>query len=1055
MRTNRWTRSVFVCAALALPLLVEFPARARPPEVEQDSPAANPVVNAPRQAFPPSVAGTADTVWFAEWTFDSGGSCDASGWQVADNRILNDGSNYWHTGGDFNGVGGIAGQAAILSKHDLCWDEPDGYGNDWDYAIVCRYTGVGAKLSFDYLLDSEPDADSLTVEADERCSSDERVDYNIDPGRTAAHFRVDLYGDAGLTTAGSVAGLALPDFGAPTDTHCVYIRFHSDRQYSPEDGDWPSTLGAGLVVDGIQVTGGLAYTENFEGGALDSHVTLVNSAPIEPFGIWARLYAHPTDNDVCAENTTCAWIFTDPTLPALSPGMGFGPNGTVVRNWLDNIVLSPWVGVPVTPYAVGAMLRFREFPGNSFSTSRIVRNWSLRGKLRVDNTDTPVVGDSIDCISTWKHAGLWNSLGSFSWVTPLFNAYDFDPRWTQVQVRFRVSDWQLISGATPPAPLDPGPGPYIDRVRLGRVTLAGPMITGGPQAVDGFASDLVPSSAQYVPSSDRFGSADFSPAAALYGINPYRVRRGDSIDVRVQDVRQAGGITSVEWHGAIVAGPHAGKAPPPWNVGANGFFSVAASPSLLQYYWFIDLDDDYFRGGDVLLHFWSATDAAGGFASYPDGLSAPPTGVAEAEAAMGGLFEVHFLPTIDWDPAYLARIAADPSGKLEPTPQEVAHSRQRNCILYDEWVSPRLYPSEVRRSGPWNRTEFMRTLDRLGYAGRYDVYSNGPVVYNNQLAGRASVEQATGYSLIIYDTGSHPSHALPQGGTREGWYPQTQWFQEWLAQAPQSEAGRATLWLLGEDLVQYNSFIPNPLLTNEMGVVFVAANQGSSKHPDVDGQTSFTWEDGTSIDFTADLFNLGFESCWQPRDYDALGASGSAVVTHRFKNGQALGDGAIVMNANPATSWNTVLMSFWWEDVQAASGPPGDPTGQLLATILNAALPESCQASPDPSTDVPERETPAAGLPRLTLLHPNVPNPFNPVTTIRFDLAREGRVDLGIYDVAGRRVRKLVDGVLARDRHQVTWDGRDAGGRQVPSGVYIYRLVGADADLSRKLIVLR
>ena len=68
-----------------------------------------------------------DTVWIADWSFDGAG-CLGSGWVTYDNRILNDGSNYWSVNGNFAGTGSIVGNAAVLAKHDLGWAR-DGYGN--------------------------------------------------------------------------------------------------------------------------------------------------------------------------------------------------------------------------------------------------------------------------------------------------------------------------------------------------------------------------------------------------------------------------------------------------------------------------------------------------------------------------------------------------------------------------------------------------------------------------------------------------------------------------------------------------------------------------------------------------------------------------------------------------------------------------------------------------------------------------------------------------------------------------------------------------------------
>jgi hypothetical protein len=73
-------------------------------------------------------------------------------------------------------------------------------------------------------------------------------------------------------------------------------------------------------------------------------------------------------------------------------------------------------------------------------------------------------------------------------------------------------------------------------------------------------------------------------------------------------------------------------------------------------------------------------------------------------------------------------------------------------------------------------------------------------------------------------------------------------------------------------------------------------------------------------------------------------------------------------------------------------------------------------------------------------LHDARPNPFNPRTTVAFDLPRDTAARLRIYDLRGALVRTLVDAGLARGRHQADWDGRDASGREVASGSYFARL---------------
>ncbi|KPJ60873.1 MAG: hypothetical protein AMJ46_04005 [Latescibacteria bacterium DG_63] len=94
-------------------------------------------------------------------------------------------------------------------------------------------------------------------------------------------------------------------------------------------------------------------------------------------------------------------------------------------------------------------------------------------------------------------------------------------------------------------------------------------------------------------------------------------------------------------------------------------------------------------------------------------------------------------------------------------------------------------------------------------------------------------------------------------------------------------------------------------------------------------------------------------------------------------------------------------------------------------------------------------------VPSVTLLEQNVPNPFNPVTVIRFSLAEAGRTALRVYDVGGRPIRALVDEPLGARRYEVVWDGRDDGGALVASGIYIYQLEAAGYTEARKMVLLR
>jgi hypothetical protein len=83
------------------------------------------------------------------------------------------------------------------------------------------------------------------------------------------------------------------------------------------------------------------------------------------------------------------------------------------------------------------------------------------------------------------------------------------------------------------------------------------------------------------------------------------------------------------------------------------------------------------------------------------------------------------------------------------------------------------------------------------------------------------------------------------------------------------------------------------------------------------------------------------------------------------------------------------------------------------------------------------------------------PNPCNPATEVRFTTSAPGRAELAIYDARGARVRSLLAASLVAGPHAIRWDGRDASGAVVASGIYIARLSTADGVATRKLTVLR
>ncbi len=93
--------------------------------------------------------------------------------------------------------------------------------------------------------------------------------------------------------------------------------------------------------------------------------------------------------------------------------------------------------------------------------------------------------------------------------------------------------------------------------------------------------------------------------------------------------------------------------------------------------------------------------------------------------------------------------------------------------------------------------------------------------------------------------------------------------------------------------------------------------------------------------------------------------------------------------------------------------------------------------------------------PEAFTLEQNFPNPFNPTTTIRYKLQQAGDVTLRVYNSTGQLVKTLVSGQQVSGQHETRWDGTDASGRTVSSGVYFYSLETANHRETRAMTFLK
>lgn len=154
-----------------------------------------------------------------------------------------------------------------------------------------------------------------------------------------------------------------------------------------------------------------------------------------------------------------------------------------------------------------------------------------------------------------------------------------------------------------------------------------------------------------------------------------------------------------------------------------------------------------------------------------------------------------------------------------------------------------------------------------------------------------------------------------------------------------------------------------------------------------------------------------------------------------------------IITPGPKVPWGAAAMtvtgqlSFQLSQLTAAIESPGFSANSAQANIVDNEV--------SGLVDV------AQGTPEGLRLAQCVPNPARAGAAIAFELPRAGEAHLALYDVAGREVRRLADGWMGAGTHTARWDGRNASGRSVPPGIYLYRLHAGGVVRTRSMVVTR
>ena len=199
-------------------------------------------------------------------------------------------------------------------------------------------------------------------------------------------------------------------------------------------------------------------------------------------------------------------------------------------------------------------------------------------------------------------------------------------------------------------------------------------------------------------------------------------------------------------------------------------------------------------------------------------------------------------------------------------------------------------------------------------------------------------------------------------------------------------------------------------------------------------------------------------SLLSPRGDVYLYIGASLPIRWQASDNVGLADVSLLLSRDYGVTWDDTLM--WRRDYSSmtrwmATGP-ATKKGRLRV-IVRDEMGNEGEAFSSGAINIIEAMPGKDDLPDVvrTALLGVSPNPFNPSTSISFQLAEPGRARLGIYDLTGRLVRRLADGPFPVGQHSLTWDGRSDNGDRVGSGIYLVSFRAGDVLSSSKLTLLK
>jgi len=903
-----------------------------------------------------------------------------------------------------------------IDKYLCGWKTPPGYGNNWNQMLSTSAITVVGAITWDFkaYYDSEADWDWTYPEYD----------------------------------AGGLNWTQVAEFSGHADTVCSYfipiqttrtkLRFHftSDGNTNDQDGYWNSD--GAFIVDDIRVRdqGVLNNFQDFESAAVGALSAGIWTAGVETaYGSYAGLKSNLTDKDPCGDNfaTQVVFFIGSPYPSSSYPGLYDTPfckgPGGVSAPCQDEMVISPDISMTTyssacnnvqntaipagdLPQLGGTLLRFtvyRDLP----LPNLVFYQWHVR----------KVIGG---CPQSW---GDLNYVYYGPDMDYLYTGQDVS-RWISgndpVQIGLGVIDmcdaWYLSNGNCAAHT----PTPWLDNFRLYRYKTSGPQFTYRDLDIfqDNFPTEEAPPWGWV-----RADAANDLRANNVAGIDP-----GDSIVVSCSSP-MGGGIDTLPGGGpAVYLHVHAtwiGAGAPPLGAVINGYQLhgtygtwlstdvngwdliqceyAGTGGSKTPETFAVDLNDSLFVPGYKIEYYFTGVDNSAVEAAFPWWCR-----------SRGPYFEFTCLPTGNSDVLFVDDFEGRGSwrGSVE-----------------DYW-----------------QPVFTAVLPANNQPDVYDVNAPSSSVSNGPGSRANAALMRYQYHKVIWDSGDLEATTISDGTVQSDKSNDCGLLNDWMALAEHT----CGLWVCGDDiaydLTEVDLLSPSALtlLSGWCGVDYVATSYfdvtggrsgGGVISPLLTGHSgSIFYHAGNPDKFVA------YGGCFVINQFDCLEKTNNGAYALDYPTylglpyyGGIQSESQNEVDQTVRTMWFGFSYQYVRNDVMSSPIDRFEIAHDVIAWMQNVTN--------DPYT--------GTTTPAVNSLAQNFPNPFNPSTTIKFDLKDKGLVTLKIYNVAGQLVRTLVNEVRPAGAYTEPWNGLNDRGSEVASGIYFYKMETKGFTATKKMVMLR